>query len=304
MIRVAVSGSLAYDTQYAFSGRFSDLIAETDGKINLTFQTPVMRKTLGGCAGNVAYGLALLGLAPVILSAAGSLDFASYETHLKKLGMTTAGVRVVKGAYTASSAITTDCDGNQLTSFHDGALSRISRTPLPVQGVCLALLTPNPVPIMESHVRAFLKRNIPYVFDLGPAAYYLDQKTLETFARGACLITMNEAEFTTFKKVLHASEKDFGRVYPPVIVTRSENSTLIFNGDEKLQIPVKALKRVKGVIGAGDAFRAGLLAALTKGVTISRAVRFGHLVACDKLKNENAQGYTLSAKTLAFYERL
>ncbi|HXA47372.1 MAG TPA: PfkB family carbohydrate kinase, partial [Burkholderiaceae bacterium] len=118
-----ICGSVAYDTIMSFHGRFSDaLLADQLHKINVSFLVPSMRREFGGCAGNIAYNLKLLGGDPLIMATIGQ-DGAPYIEHLNKLGISARCIRSVSDAFTAQAFITTDADGNQITAFHPGAMT-------------------------------------------------------------------------------------------------------------------------------------------------------------------------------------
>ena len=64
---VVICGSVAYDNIMEFDGRFGDLILPDQIHIlSVAFEVPKLRKEFGGCAGNIAYNLKLLGGDPHI----------------------------------------------------------------------------------------------------------------------------------------------------------------------------------------------------------------------------------------------
>ena len=57
-----VCGSLAIDIIMQYEGRFGDtLLADQLHKVNVSFLVPTMRTEFGGCSGNIAYSLKMLG---------------------------------------------------------------------------------------------------------------------------------------------------------------------------------------------------------------------------------------------------
>ena len=71
-----VCGSLAFDTVMVFPGHFREhILADRIHMLNVSFLVPSMRRNFGGCAGNIAYNLKLLGGEPVIMATVGE-DFA------------------------------------------------------------------------------------------------------------------------------------------------------------------------------------------------------------------------------------
>jgi|SRR5450830_986413 len=82
-----ICGSLAFDNIMQFEGRFSDsLLPDQLHKVNVSFYVPTMRREYGGCAGNIAYNLKLLGGEPMIMATLGQ-DGAPYLERLEQLGL-------------------------------------------------------------------------------------------------------------------------------------------------------------------------------------------------------------------------
>ena len=82
-----------------------------------------MRREFGGCAGNIAYNLKLLGGEPIVMATVGE-DGAPY---LERLGgarhRAPTACASMPGTFTAQAFITTDLDDNQITAFHPGAMN-------------------------------------------------------------------------------------------------------------------------------------------------------------------------------------
>ena len=128
-----VCGSLAFDTITVFPGRFADqILPEQLHILNVSFLVPTLRREFGGCAGNIAYTLKLLGGEPVVLAALGN-DGASYLDHLKTLGISADSVYVAQDNYTAQAIIITDSTNNQITAFHPGAMMQAHEAGLPAR---------------------------------------------------------------------------------------------------------------------------------------------------------------------------
>src|ERR1700716_360032 len=118
-----ICGSIAYDTIMVFQDRFKNHILPDQLHIlNVAFLVPEIRREFGGCAGNIAYTLAMLGGKPLIMATVGD-DYQPYDERLKKLGTSQQHIRKVAGTYTAQAFITTDLDDNQITAFHPGAIN-------------------------------------------------------------------------------------------------------------------------------------------------------------------------------------
>ena len=141
-----ICGSLAFDTVMVFNGRFKDhILADRIHMLSVSFMVPELRRNFGGCAGNIAYNLKLLGGDPLVLAAVGQ-DFDPYAAWMTKLGLSTEGVARHEDAYTAQAYITTDLDDNQITAFHPGAMERSKDIAVPRdRKLALGLVGPDSV---------------------------------------------------------------------------------------------------------------------------------------------------------------
>ena len=114
---ICVAGSAAYDTVFAFSGRFqSQLLKSRLDHLNVCFPAASMERRFGGCGGNIAYACRLLGDPTVLLSAFGANDADAYLKHLKACGIAVVPT-LVENAYTAQCVILSDASGSQIATF-------------------------------------------------------------------------------------------------------------------------------------------------------------------------------------------
>ena len=96
-MRTLICGSLAFDSIMVFHDHFKHhILPDKIHILNVSFLVPDMRREYGGCAGNIAYNLKLLGGEPVIMATVGE-DFAPYQERLDQLGLTQECVRRVDG---------------------------------------------------------------------------------------------------------------------------------------------------------------------------------------------------------------
>ncbi len=118
-----ICGSLAYDNIMTFQGRFGDhILPDQVHMLNISFLVPTMRRNFGGCAGNIAYALKLLGGDAKIMATLGEADAQLYLDRLDALGLSKEYVRVLPDQHSAQCFITTDLGNNQITAFHPGAM--------------------------------------------------------------------------------------------------------------------------------------------------------------------------------------
>ena len=118
-----ICGSFAYDTIMVFHDQFKNhILPDKVHILNVSFLVPDMRREYGGCAGNIAYNLKLLGGDPVPMGTVGN-DFGPYADWMDRCGITRKHLKVIEDSYTGQATITTDMDDNQVTAFHPGTIS-------------------------------------------------------------------------------------------------------------------------------------------------------------------------------------
>jgi len=190
-----VCGSLAFDTITVFPGRFADqILPEQLHILNVSFLVPTLRREFGGCAGNIAYTLKLLGGEPVVLAALGN-DGASYLAHLDELGISKDSVHVASDNYTAQAIIITDAANNQITAFHPGAMMQAHEAGLPARGdIALAIIGPDGRDAMIRRAKDLAAAKIPFVFDPGQGLPMFDGADLRAFVEQATWVTVNDYE--------------------------------------------------------------------------------------------------------------
>ncbi len=255
-----VCGSIAYDNIMVFHGRFKDhILPEQIHILNVAFLVPEMRREFGGCAGNIAYNLKLLGGDPLIMATVGE-DAAPYLGRLDSLELSRAHVRQVDGCFTAQAFITTDLDDNQITAFHPGAMSfshqnRISDT----RKASLAIVAPDGREGMLRHASDLAGAGIPFVFDPGQGLPMFSGAELLNFMELAKYACFNDYEAKLLcDRTGQSLEQLTGRV-DALIVTRGSEGSHIYTDGRRIDIPCVSAKQVIDPTGCGDAYRAGLL---------------------------------------------
>lgn len=292
MLPVLITGSIAYDTVCRLDDRFDSLILpEKVPELNLTFLASSMKKSFGGCAGNIAWALRLLGGCPRVLSAAGR-DAGAYLKHLEDAGIETGLIRVFPDEWTAQVFITADARGNQLATFLPGAMARSHELPLPESGIALTHISPGTAREMEAHAAASLKAGIPYVFDPGQTTSQLEPEALLRLARGAFLVCLSDYEASLFQKRTGASADALVSEKRTVLVTRGADGSEFRTAFGLIQLPAVPVASIASPVGAGDAFRGGLLRGLEAGLSWETCGKLGALVAAFKLEAGDPQDYS------------
>ena len=161
-----ICGSLAFDTIMSFEGRFAEQILPDQLHIlNVSFLVPSLRRDFGGCAGNIAYSLAMLGGDPLIMATVGR-DAEPYFERLQQLKLAAAHVRRVEETYTAQAFITTDLADNQITAFHPGAMDYSHHNSVKdAAGITLGIVAPDGREGMLLHAREFAQTGVPFILE-------------------------------------------------------------------------------------------------------------------------------------------
>ncbi len=257
-MRTLICGSMAYDTIMVFHDRFKNHILPDQLHIlNVAFEVPDMRREFGGCAGNIAYSLKLLGGEPLIMATVGE-DNAPYLHRLERLGLDRSHVKEVPTTFTAQAFITTDLDDNQITAFHPGAMFHAHLNDVrEARGVKLGIVSPDGRDGMLRHVQGFASAELPFVFDPGQALPILGSEELLTCLQLAHYCTVNDYELRLLCDKTGRSETELAAMVEGFVVTLGAEGSRIHSGGELYRIPAVRADAVVDPTGCGDAYRAG-----------------------------------------------
>src|SRR5215470_20008821 len=221
-----ICGSIAYDTIMVFGDRFKHHILPDQVHIlNVSFLVPELRREFGGCAGNIAYNLRMLGGAPWPMATVGD-DAEPYFERLEALGIERRFVRKVTGQYTAQAFITTDLDDNQITAFHPGAMTHSHLNPVPGDGsVKLGIIAPDGRDGMLQHAQQFADHGIPFVFDPGQGLPMFGGEELLWFIERAHYLAVNDYEGKLLEERTGRTLEQLGKRLKAVVVTRGANGS-------------------------------------------------------------------------------
>lgn len=262
--------------------------------LNVSFLVPEMRREFGGCAGNIAYNLQLLGGTPYILATCGA-DFAPYAAHLDKLNISRQYIRHVDDSYTAQAFITTDLSDNQITAFHPGAMnfSHLNHVDQ-VSGINIGIISPDGREGMLQHAREFHQAGTPFIFDPGQGMPMFDGSDLMEFISMADYVTVNDYEAELLQTRTGKMLNELARQVKALIVTRGELGSRIYTEGAIIEIPCARADAVLDPTGCGDAYRAGLLYGLENGMDWPTTGRLAALMGAIKIAHRGGQNHTPS----------
>ena len=292
---VLICGSLAFDTIMHFEGRFKEqILPEQLHILNVSFLVPQLQRDFGGCAGNVAYGLKLLGGTPLPMATLGN-DGESYLSRLKHQGIATDFVKMVADNYTAQAMIMTDLDNNQITAFHPGAMMQAHTTQVEKRAdISLGIVSPDGRDAMIQHAEQFVAAGIPFVFDPGQGLPMFDGETLRHFIDQATWVTVNDYEGKMLcERTGWSAAEISNRVKGLVITLGGQGCEVWQQGEKTLVAPVQA-QAVIDPTGCGDAWRSALLFGLDQGWDLVRCAELGNKMGAIKIASRGPQNYTLT----------
>jgi adenosine kinase len=298
--RALICGSMAYDTIMVFGDRFANhILPDKIHMLNVSFLVPQLRREFGGCAGNIAYNLKLLGDIGLPMATVGS-DFAPYREWMERTGVAADHIRVIDSQLTAQAFITTDLDDNQITAFHPGAMqysheNRISDA----REIALGIVSPDGRDGMIQHAKQFADAKIPFIFDPGQGLPMFSGEDLEHFISQAKWVTVNEYEWQMVQQKTGWSQRDVTRQVEALIVTRGAEGSTIYTHGSEIQVPSAPVRQVVDPTGCGDAYRAGLIHGLLHGLDWKATGHIASLMGAIKIEARGTQNHCFTQTDFA-----
>ena|SRR5215468_556184 len=299
-MRILVCGSIAYDNIMVFRGRFKDhILADQIHILNVAFLVPDLRREYGGCAGNIAYNLKLLGGDPLVMATVGE-DATPYLERLDALGLARERVRVIPGTFTAQAFITTDLDDNQITAFHPGAMthSHVNRIDGALD-VGLAIVAPDGREGMVAHVNELASARIPFMFDPGQQLPMFSGPELLAMIDAATYVAVNDYEGRLLAEKTGRPLGELARMVDALIETKGAAGSTIHAGGQRHEIPSVAATEIVDPTGCGDAYRAGVLYGIAAGFDWPKAGRLASLMGALKIAARGGQNHRASREEIA-----
>jgi len=290
-----ICGSLAYDTIMVFHDKFKHHILPDQVHIlNVSFLVPDLRREFGGCAGNIAYNLKLLGGTALPMATVGT-DFAPYAAWMDSYQISRDYIKIIENSYTAQAFITTDMDDNQITAFHPGAMNFSHENNISqAQDVQLGIVSPDGRDGMLQHAQQFAEAGIPFIFDPGQGMPMFNGDDLKQFVAKATWATFNDYEWQLMHERTGMTMEQVANQLKGLIITKGAQGAIIYSGDKTYPIPAAKPHAVKDPTGCGDAFRGGLLYGLMNGIDWETTGRIASLMGAMKIEQNGTQNHFFS----------
>jgi len=296
--RALICGSLAYDTIMVFGDRFANhILPDKIHMLSVSFLVPQLRREYGGCAGNIAYNLALLGDVGYPMATVGR-DFGPYREWMRENGVPSDHVRVVDAELTAQAFITTDLDDNQITAFHPGAMQHSHLNQVAdARDIALGIVAPDGREGMIRHAEQFAAAGIPFIFDPGQGLPMFGAEDLERFVSQATWVTVNDYEWQLLEQKTGWTAAALARRVAALIVTHGAGGSTIHTRDAAIEIPSAPVREVVDPTGCGDAYRAGLIHGLLHGLDWTACGHIASLMGAIKIESRGTQNHHFTRAT-------
>mgnify|MGYP003471471082 FL=1 len=301
-MRTLICGSLAYDNIMVFPDHFKNhILPEKIHMLNVAFLVPEMRREFGGCAGNIAYNLKMLGGEPVMMATVGD-DFSPYTARLEQLNITQEHVQRVPDTFTAQAFITTDLADNQITAFHPGAMNFSHLNSVrDARDISLGIVAPDGRDGMLQHAREFHETGIPFIFDPGQGLPMYNGDELLDFIDMADYIAVNDYEGQMLQDRTGRNLESLANKTKAVIVTLGAQGSMILADGKKFDIPCVTPTEIIDPTGCGDAYRAGLLYGILHKLDWNTAGQIGSLMGSLKISRRGGQNHQFSRDEIDQY---
>lgn len=287
-----ICGSIAYDTIMVFKDHFKNhILPEKIHILNVAFLVPDMRREFGGCSGNIAYNLQMIGGKPLIMATVGD-DYQPYASRLQNLQLAQNHVRQVNGTFTAQAFITTDLADNQITAFHPGAMNFSHQNHVAdAKDVNLGIVAPDGRDGMVQHAREFHEAGIPFVFDPGQGLPMFTGEELLDFVHKADYVAVNDYEGQLLCERTGRSLEALAKSVKGLIVTRGAEGSVIYANGQQVEVPSVKPEKLVDPTGCGDAYRAGLLYGITHDMDWRSTGQLGSLLGALKISQRGGQNH-------------
>jgi adenosine kinase len=284
---------MAYDTIMVFHDKFKNhILPEKVHILNVSFLVPVMRREFGGCAGNIAYNLKLLGEEPLMMATVGH-DFEPYAQWLCQNGLSSEFIRILDNNYTGQAYITTDEDDNQITAFHPGAMNYSHLNSVPTdRDISIGIISPDGKEGMQLHAEQFEELEIPFIFDPGQGMPMFNSDELLEFLDQATWVTLNDYESELMQERTGLSLAQIAERVEALIITLGSKGSKIYTQRQCITIPSAKPKALLDPTGCGDAHRAGLLYGLMNEVGWEITGRIASLMGTIKIEHNGTQNHS------------
>jgi len=294
-MKTLITGSMAFDTIMVFEDQFKNhILPDQTHILNVAFLVPGMTRHLGGCAGNIAYTLKLLGGKPEIMATVGE-DFGPYSRYLDEKGLSSTHIKVVPDTFTAQAFITTDIDNNQIIAFHPGAMNFAHQNKIgDASDIQLGIVGPDGRDAMIEHSSQFKALGIPFIFDPGQGLPMFNGDECMTFLDEATYAVVNDYESQMLLDKTGLTLEQLAAKVDALVVTRGGKGSEVYVDGSMFEVPCAPISSAVDPTGCGDAYRGGLMFGLTSGKDWKTSAQIASLCGAIKIEHSGTQNHEFS----------
>ncbi len=252
----------------------------------------------GGCACNIAVACARLGVKNLLVTVLGEdNDGLVYKELLKRVGVNTHFVHLVKGKVSPRTLLVSDQKGNQMTFYYPGASDhtvealREELNTLEKLDLCYEVITVGDPRLTKDLVLHLYRKEIPILwsFKADMKAYPLD--LIQFLLKATTYLVANEAEARLLQKLLDLGDISelIGRGLKGIVVTKGSKGCEVITDTGRRNVPPVQPARVIDSTGAGDGFVAGVLYGLYHEMSLLISAQIGATLASFVLEEWGAQ---------------
>ena len=296
-MKIGVAGSVGRDHLMTFPGKFTDsLVAGSLEKVSLSFLVDGLDIRRGGCAANIAFGMGVLGLNPILIAAVGK-DWEDYEAWLTRHGVDTSHVLVSQTLLTALYMVTTDTELNQIASFFPGAMSEARDIELgPIMDktgkLDLLVISPDDPEAMLRYSQVAREQGIRHAADPSQQMARMDGEDIRKLIAGAAYLFMNEYELAlACQKTGWSDAEILDQVEVRIVTLGSDGAKVEQKGRPTITVGIAKEKGKVDPTGVGDSFRSGFIAGLAWGLAHERCAQLGSMLATYVIETKGTQEY-------------
>lgn len=300
-MNLIITGSLAFDHIMVFSDKFKNhILPEKIHILNVAFAVENLQKEFGGTAGNIAYNLSLLQEESLLVATAGK-DFSEYLARLKSLKINTEHVEILENVYTAQCFITTDLDDNQITAFHGGAMLQAHQKKLSfdfIEANDWVIISPNDKLAMLEYTLFCQQNKLNYIFDPGQSLSIFEREELLQAIKKSKLLIVNDYEWQLIQNKTGLNLENIFDLTENLIVTLADKGSILYTQQQVYEIKAASVLNPVDPTGCGDAYRAGLMFGLKKGLNLEKCAKIGSIVASFAVEKNGTQKHFFNLNEL------
>jgi nucleoside kinase len=261
---------------------------------NTSIEIVDRQRYFGGTAGNLARAAARLGVPTALASFVGE-DFPSdYRDALRRDGVDLHDLRALRGRRTPTAWIFSDRAGNQMAVIDQGPMKEGTELPVLQYSVRNSKIVHLGTGRPKYYARiAALAADLDRTLSFDPAQelhYVYTPATFRALLQRSTYFFGNEAEIAQARRFVRAtSTEGLLRFVSVVVATRGSKGSTVYARDGRIAVPRVRPSRVVDVTGAGDAYRAGFYAGLSRNLDLRRCGILGSTVASFVIEEKGPQ---------------